>query len=99
MPGHYICHVRFDPSGSHIEAVKVHSDGRWPPEDTAEQWSRQKVVHAIEDGCTFETMYVLASGHYLRGATVQIVHVEGRKFIKTKADRTPRDNLDNLPVF
>lgn len=94
--------VHFDTSKTHrthIDSVKVrrHVDGKLIDELVK---TRGQVVALIEAGSTFVTAYYDAEkGHWTRGAKVEIVTLNGVKYLKTVADGTTKDNLDNLPEF
>lgn len=88
--------VRYDQHHRHIDILfgfvdQGDSIGR---RDT---FTRQTVINAIERGTTFCTVYENTPGKYMRGAMLRVVEVGGTKYLTTAADRTPKDNLGNLP--
>jgi len=91
--------VQYDPTESHIEKVKAHTDNG----DTvgvASVVSRSTVVQNIESGITYATITKDATNQkWLRGADVGVISVDGEKYIRTDRDRTKKDNLGQLPRF
>ena len=59
---------------------------------------RATVVSRIESGYAFETIYK-KDGTWHEGKRIKVVIINGVKYIKTYADNTTRDNLDDLPQF
>lgn len=89
--------VRFNEAGTHIVKVKVHVDNG----DTvgaSSEMTRQDVISKIDDNITFATIYN-NSGQWKLGAKVKTVTIGGVRYIKTYADDTTADNLEDLPVF
>jgi hypothetical protein len=92
--------VRFNAAGTHIEQVKVSEhDVENSQLVNMVIKSRSSVVASIGSGYTFCTATQNSNGGYSYGAEVKIVTIEGTKYIKTKADSSKKDNLDNLPTF
>jgi hypothetical protein len=92
-----ITNVRFNSTGTHIEAVKYRADNG-DSVGPAGQATRAQIVGWIESGTTFCTA-TEADGKYHKGAAVKIVIIDNQKFIRTKSDGIKADNLDNLPTF
>ena len=93
-----ISRVRFNEADTHIVKVEVRADKDdkvGPPSEM----SRQAVVDNIGKGYTFETIFENQDGSYKRGAKVMVITIDGVRYIKTRADNTKKDNLDNLPRF
>jgi hypothetical protein len=90
--------VRFNITGTHIESVQVRQDDG-ESIGAATTTSRSDVVRLLEAGYTFCTATMGDNGKWNKGATVKIVEIDNQKFIRTKADGTKADNLDNLPAF
>ncbi len=89
--------VRFNDADTHIIKVKAHVDNG----DTVGvgfEMARSDVVAYIDAGKTFSTIYS-ADGKWNLGASVKTVTIDGTRYIKTRADGTKADNLDNLPRF
>jgi len=90
--------VKYDASGSHIEALKVHEDQGTnvgpPREDT-----RTAVVNLLIDGSTVCTIFMGEDGKYRRGAKVGVVTIDGQQYLRTDADAIKADNLGSLPRF
>jgi len=90
--------VRFNSAGTHIEAVEIrvdNGDTAGPPSNA----SRAQVVAALEDGTTFCTATKGSDGKWHKGAAAKVITIDGQKYIRTKADRTTKDNLDDLPTL
>lgn len=95
---YYISAVRFNVAHTHIDRVRVfHDDDGKLGAQTVE--TRVDVIFAIRDGKTFVTIFKNADGKWEKGQSVFIVKIEGNEYIKTVADKTTVDNLDNLPEF
>lgn len=88
--------VKFNNGGTHIDGVRVHKDKGNAMGD-AEVWSREQVILALENNYTFITILNYDKGIWDEGQEVSIVHVNGNKYIRTDKNKTPSDNLDNLP--
>jgi hypothetical protein len=92
--------VRFNAAGTHIEEVQVYEyDAENNKLVNMIVKSRSSIVTSIESGYTFCTATKSSDGTYSNGAEVEVVTIDDEKFIKTKADKSKRDNLDNLPIF
>ena len=60
---------------------------------------RSAVVANIEDGQTVMTAVKGTDGTYYKGAVVNVVKIDGIKYIRTDKNSTKRDNLDELPTY
>ena len=95
-----IFRVRFNAAGTHIDQVEVADDG-----DTQVGPKRIETRATAIAGRKAGKTYITAPpspttpGEVVRGALVQVVVVNGVEYLRTNADKTPRDNLDNLPTF
>jgi len=90
--------VRYNSSETHIEKVRVHKDSGDSIE-TPEIWLREKVVSSLETGYTFVTILKNNQGNWNKGRNVEIVRVNGTKYIRTDRNSIASDNLENLPRF
>jgi hypothetical protein len=64
-----------------------------------QEWSREQVVSQIEFWRrTFVTATKGGSG-WKKGEDVRVIVIGGIKYIRTDNNRTPADNLGNLPEF
>jgi hypothetical protein len=90
--------VRFNTTGTHIESVQVRPDGG-ETIGAATTTSRSEVVRLLEADYTFCTATKADNGKWHKGAAVKTVVIDDQTFIRTKADGTKSDNLDNLPTF
>lgn len=89
--------VRYDSEGKHIDRVRVHTDTGDAIADPTE-WLRSSVVSTIENGHTFITIFK-NDGKWSKGASVGIINVNGKKYLRTDRDSKSSDNLGNLPTF
>lgn len=90
--------VKYNDAKTAIVAVKVHQDLGDKISIATEHSSRQKVIQDIENGKRYMTITKSESG-YQNGQKVEIVLIDGQKFIKTLKDNIQRDNLEELPEF
>lgn len=90
--------VRFNSEETHIIKVQVHPDSG-DTVGTAAEMDRQSVVDLINKNYSFATIYKSGDGKWSLGAKVGIVTIGGVRYIKTRADSTRVDNLDDLPRF
>lgn len=83
-------------SDSVIKNVEKNQDGDLTYVGVANQWkwTVAKVVTSIESGTN--TFYVMCPQ---RADVIVRSTAGGRKFLKTTADTTTKNNLDNLPAF
>jgi hypothetical protein len=93
-----ISRVRFNSSETHIDKVEVYPDNG-DKLGVKTEFTRQTVIALIDKGYTFATIFKNGDGKWDMGAHVEVVPIEGIRYIKTYADSTKRDNLDNLPRF
>lgn len=88
--------VRYDKNHEYIVVVEVR-----PDEDTKvgnpTQCERKEIVAHLKKRVTYITIYKDKEGKWSKGATVDIITVNGKEFIRTDKNQTPKDNLENLP--
>jgi hypothetical protein len=89
--------VRYDAAAAHIEEVQVRLD-EGEKVGGPSTWSRSKVIERLEAGYTVVTIF-RSDGSWQRGAEVRVIRIDDEKFIRTDADRTKEDNLEDLPSF
>lgn len=89
--------VRYNSSCSHLDKLKVCPLTGDNNMGAGKEWTRKEVVDAIAKGKTFYTIYS-KDGRWQKGQKVEVIEV-ATKFLKTKADKTDADNLENLPTF
>jgi molybdopterin biosynthesis enzyme len=90
--------VKYNPEETHIVAVRAHADNGVTVAAAVEM-ARSEVVRRLKEGQTFCTITKTADNKWKRGANVQIVTIEGQKYIRTTPDATKADNLGDLPRF
>jgi Protein of unknown function (DUF3892) len=93
-----ITEVRFNAKHTHIDKVRARKDNGETLE-SAQEYARQEVVKAINNGTTFVTAFKNNVGKWNKGEDVFVIEINGADYIKTKRDNTAKDNLDNLPEF
>jgi hypothetical protein len=90
---------RCDVLGAHIQKLQVHVD-KGDVIGSPSVWLRSQVVDAIEDTSkTFFTITWTDDDEWKKGEKVHIVTVDGVKYLRTDANETDEDNLDELPEF
>ena len=95
-----ITRVRFNTAGTHIDQVEVADDGE-NGIGTKRNEKRTTVIANIKAKKTYVTAppSTTESGKITKGAPVGIVVVNGTEYIRTDANKTAKDNLDNLPTY
>ena len=90
--------VRYSAGNGHIVAVKVHVYDAAKNEMLSKgEMTRDEVVKHIQAGKTVVTI-VAQGGKWVAGAPLQIVSLV-TDYLKTKADKTTKDNLESLPTY
>lgn len=90
--------VRYSACGSHIDVLRIrpYSGGSL---GAVQEQSRTWVVQQIGKNKTFCTAtYNATTAKWTLGANVDVVSV-ATDYLKTRADKSERDNLENLPPF
>lgn len=90
--------VRMDADNQHINQLKVKPFTASDKVGNDAVMSRPEVVKMIDAGKDFYSGTLSANGEWNMGTQVQVISVT-TKFLKTKADQSLRDNLENLPKF
>jgi hypothetical protein len=90
--------VKYSAGDLHVQSVEVREhEGNKLVRPRA--MTRPEVVDLLAKGKTFVTATLNKEKNtWSQGAPLQIIKVETR-FIKTKADKTEKDNLESLPPF
>ena len=83
-------HYKDNDSNTYIDEIKTLEHGIK---------SRTTVVGDIESGKTVMTAVKGSDGKYYAGEKVHVITVNGYKYLRTDANSTPRDNLENLPTY
>ena len=97
MADYGITGVKYDSIDKYIQWVKV---GKLTGSSFGmrENWLRTKVISEFENGKTFIT--VLKEGDRLKkGLAINIVTVNGKKYIRTDNESKASDNLNDVPEF
>ena len=99
-PDYVITKVSYDSDHSRITDVKR---GRYDNSETEfstpSKTSRQSVVDSIESGDDYYTVPPDGDGEYTWGDSVEVIPIDGEKFIRTDGNRVKQDNLGSLPEF
>ena len=94
-----ITRVRFNTEGTHIDQVEVADDGE-KGIGTKRDESRRTVIANIKGRKSYITAPPSTEqGKVTKGALVGIVTISGAEYLRTDANKTARDNLDNLPRY
>jgi hypothetical protein len=91
MANYVISKVRYNKAGTHIDEVVVNDEGK----SVTRIEQRSTVVANIKATKTYRTQPPGGGA----GAAVRIVDVNGAEYLRTDANKTAKDNLDNLPTF
>lgn len=97
-PTYWISAVRYDVNHNHITRLRVHPNNN-NTVGSATAWDRNLVVSQIESGQTFVTIWVGSNNQWQRGSDVEVVVVNGVKYLRTDRNNIAADNLENLPEF
>lgn len=90
--------VKYNDAETHIIKVRVHADNDATVGGGFEM-TRTDVIARIDNGVTFATIYKKDDGNWRYGASIATITIDGNRYIKTRADGTRSDNLENLPRF
>jgi hypothetical protein len=90
--------VSYNEEETHIEKVIVHevNDESIGPGAVK---TRGLVVGEIKHGKTYTTILKTGEGKWKRGQDVHTIKVKNKEYIRTDANKTGKDNLENLPEF
>ncbi len=88
--------VRYNTQTPHIDYVRIHEDqgDKFGP---AQEMKRIDVVNLLEK-FKFITIYKGENG-WKKGDVIELIVINGKKYIKTKGDNKEGDNLGELPIF
>jgi hypothetical protein len=89
--------VQYNYAGTHIAKVRRHPDNGDTIGNSTDVL-RSSVVSQLEAGTTFATI-TKDGTKWILGASVEVITVEGEKYIRTDRDKTRKDNLGELPRF
>lgn len=90
------CRNETDGRITSVRRSVVNSDGTFQPPGTP--ISRSDVVADIEDnGAVYFTAYQNSDGDWFEGSRIRIIIVNGTKYLRTDANNTAADNLDEIP--
>jgi flagellar hook assembly protein FlgD len=89
-------------SVSVLESVKVVLllDSKISSPDNPIELKKEEVIFLIEDGDIIKTAVKdTATGSWNIGSKVNVITVNGKKYLRTDSNSTAQDNLDKLPQF
>ncbi len=88
--------VRYNAAHTHIDAVRVHQDlGETLGQGSI--WTRTQVVATIDRRSSICTTFKGTDGKWRCGAAVEVVVLDGQRFLRTDSNQRKADNLGNLP--
>ena len=63
--------------------------------------TKNQIITILKDGAKIKTIYdKYDNGKYIEGASVEFyTETNGEEYLRTKSNKTDKDNLDNLPTF
>ncbi|WP_061286344.1 DUF3892 domain-containing protein [Leptospira interrogans] len=93
-----ISKVCYASGGTPIKEVATRQDNGESVSTSTQSLTRSQVITKIENGSTFVTIFE-KDGKWNKGANVEIVKIDGEKYIRTDKNSTKRDNLENLPTY
>lgn len=97
---YYVSHVRYNSDNTHLQHLKVYevdANGKFTSSKPI-QMTRHEAVTEIKQGSKFTTIVQKDEKTWTKGAQLEIIPVE-TDYLKTKKDKSTRDNLENLPTF
>lgn len=99
-PDYVITKVTYDSDHRRITHVKrAEYDNSENTFGSRTEKSRQTVVNSIENGYVYYTVPPDGDGGYTWGDKVEVVEVNGEKFIRTDGNNIEEDNLGELPEY
>ena len=91
--------VRYDSNHTFITYCHVRADNGDALQSIPEVLSRQTVIQNIKRSTTYVTAVLDANNKWQKGAEVGVININGIDYLRTDKNRTPKDNLENLPEF
>lgn len=93
-----------------IKKVKKDNDGRIIKAEVAIdtilgitgtiKLTKNQIIAILKDGAKIKTIYENNDNKYTEGAIVEFYkETNGEEYLRTKSNKTDKDNLDNLPTF
>lgn len=81
-----------------ISHLRIHEDSG-DKVGAPQTWSKENVISYINNGYSFCTIVKNSKGNWSQGADVHVVVINGYSYLRTDKNKTPKDNLGNLPTF
>jgi len=94
-----ISFVKYDKQKTLIDEVEVHEDLGYGISYTTDFVTRQTLIENIENKITYITTISDEKGVWKMGQKVELITINGQKFLKTVNDGIEKDNLGELPEF
>jgi len=99
-PDYVITKVSYDNDHSRITHVKrAEYDNSENTFESRTEKTRQTVANSIESGNEYYTVPPDGDGGYTWGDSVEIIPIDGEKFIRTDGNNVKEDNLGELPEY
>lgn len=92
-----VSRVKYNPEHTALAEVEVRED-LGESFGNPQKMARTNVVAAIERGTTFITV-TSRDGKFMKGETVRVITVRGRKYLRTDNNSAESDNLGSLPEY
>lgn len=99
-PDYVITKVSYDNDHSRITHVKqAEYDNSENTFESPTEKTRQTVVDSIESGDEYYTVPPDGDGGYTWGDSVEVIPIDGEKFIRTDGNNVKEDNLGEPPEY
>lgn len=95
---YYVSAVKYNSDNTHIATLRVHEVGSDGNFKKPIEMTRPQVIELINKKKTFSTMTVGKDKKWVQGAKLEVTPVT-TDYLKTTADKSTRDNLENLPLI
>jgi hypothetical protein len=93
---YYVSAVSYNSDKTHIAKLRVHKAAEDGSAESPVEMSRPQVIELINKGKTFSTIVRGSDKKWTLGAKLEIIQVT-TDYLKTKNDKSTKDNLENLP--
>jgi len=61
--------------------------------------TKEDIIYLVEDGDIIYTRYKGDDGKFVMGSKINVISINNKKYLRTDANKTEKDNLDKLPTF
>jgi hypothetical protein len=94
-----ISSVRFDENHKQITHVKGIVNNRTKPPPDEQIWSKSEVIKLITSGKKFAAKIYHKGSNSYEGQKIQIVSINGIKYLKTSMNYRKKDCIGDVPRF